>query len=305
MLVKALMLGDVSGEPGLKALESRLPALIKAENANFVVVNGENAADGFGMTESDMKRILAAGADVITSGNHIWEKRDFWPCLDREDRILRPANYPEGCVGHGWIMIKKAGIQWVVINLQGREQMTPLDNPFTCFDQIYNNLTNMAQVKEPAEEMGGVSSADEVSGRNSLLKSASSPAGGVCVANSIPKSTELILVDFHAETTREKEALGLYLDGRASLVAGTHTHIQTADEKILPSGTGYITDLGLSGVQGAVIGMDTRVCLDRARTQVLYRMSCAQPEPGNPARLQGIAAEIDSETGKTRSIKRI
>ncbi|MDR2394942.1 MAG: YmdB family metallophosphoesterase [Treponema sp.] len=252
--LRAMMIGDVVGNPGLTVLEGVLPGLIKDYEADLVVVNGENAAEGFGLTESTLGRILAAGADVVTSGNHVWEKREFWPILDRERRILRPANYPQGNPGKGWVKLEKAGMSWLVVNLQGRELMTPLDCPFRTFDTIPASL-----------------------------------------------DTELILVDFHAESTREKEALAYYLDGRVSLLSGTHTHVQTADERVLPQGTGYITDLGMTGVLEGIIGMDLRICLDRARNQVLYRMECAQ---GKGA-LQGIVATIDPRNGKTLGIQRI
>jgi metallophosphoesterase (TIGR00282 family) len=262
--LKLIMIGDVVGEPGLNVLEKLLPPLIQKEGADFVVVNGENAAAGFGITEADLRRILNAGADLITTGNHVWEKREFWPTLGTEERILRPANYPETAAGRGWSLIRKNGVPWLVINLQGRELMSPIDCPFRTFDAIFER-----------EKAG---------------------AAGM---------SPIVLVDFHAESTREKEAMGFYLDGRAGVVAGTHTHVQTADERVLPHGAAYITDLGMTGVSGGVIGMDTKVCLDRARTQVLYRMNCAAPSPGQIPELQGILAEIDSETGKAVSIRRL
>ncbi|MDR3113946.1 MAG: YmdB family metallophosphoesterase [Treponema sp.] len=252
--LQAIMIGDVVGNPGLTVLEEVLPGLIKKHEAAVVVVNGENAADGFGLTETTVARILAAGADVVTSGNHVWEKREFWPILEGDRRILRPANYPPGTPGQGWVRFEKAGMPWLVVNLQGRELMTPLDCPFRTFDGI------------PA-----------------------SP------------DKEIILVDFHAESTREKEALAYYLDGRVSLLVGTHTHVQTADERVLPQGTGYITDLGMTGVLASIIGMETRICLDRARNQVLYRMECAQ----GTGDIQGIVVKIDASTGKTVWIERI
>jgi metallophosphoesterase (TIGR00282 family) len=273
--VKALMIGDVIGEPGLEILESRLPEIIKEHQIDFTSVNGENIADGFGMTESGYKRILASGADIVTSGNHVWEKRDFLPVLDNEERILRPANYPGDSPGIGWTRIIKNEILWVVINLQGREFMNPIDCPFRCFDSILNSAAGIA------------------SDNHSL----------VTKGNDNPVTPfPFILVDFHAESPREKESLGYYIDGRASVVAGTHTHVQTADERILPKGTAYITDLGMTGIVQSVIGMDPKICLDRMRKQVLYRMEIAR---NAPASVQGIIAEIDVETGKAVGIKRI
>jgi len=252
------MIGDIVGEAGLAALEAGLPALI-AENAlDFVVVNGENAADGFGLTDLGLRRILAAGADMVTSGNHIWEKRDFWPTLAAGERILRPANYP-GAVGRGWLRSGKNGTDWLVVNIQGRELMTPIDCPFACLDGIL----------------------DEVRG-----------------------SPTVVLVDFHAESSAEKEALAYHADGRISLLVGTHTHVQTADERILPNGTAYITDLGMTGISHSVIGMDADICLERVRKQVMYRMAPATSGP-EKACLQGAIAEIDGDSGKALSIRRV
>ena len=255
-----LMLGDVVGEPGLMILEKRLPGLIKDSNADFTVVNGENAAGGFGITVEILDRILAAGADVVTGGNHIWEKREIWPVLESlampdGKPLLRPANY-SFVPGRGWIVLEKNSLRVMVMNLQGRELMTPIDCPFQCFDSI------------AAEQTG------------------------------IP-----IVIDFHAESAEEKEALAYYLDGRTSIVVGTHTHVQTADERILPKGTAYISDLGMTGAMNGVIGMDKDICLNRARSQVAYRMECAEVKEENCA-VQGIAAELD-KNGRALSIKRI
>jgi metallophosphoesterase (TIGR00282 family) len=285
--LRAVMIGDVVGEPGLEALEAALPVLLNQHNVDFVVVNGENVADGFGMTDAALKRILAAGADAVTSGNHVWEKRDFWEALNTNDFVLRPANYPAGTVGRGWLRIEKAGVSWIVINVQGREFMTAIDCPFRCFDSIMDCLGYT------------------VSKTHSLFTAEGSVA--------IPGIFPIVLVDFHAESAREKEALAYYLDGRTSLVAGTHTHVQTADERVLPRGTAFITDLGMTGITNSVIGMDPAVCLDRMRKQVLYRM-----EPAGKSRMdkngtttelqalvQGVLAEIDGETGKALSIRRL
>jgi metallophosphoesterase (TIGR00282 family) len=255
------MIGDVMGDSGLDVLGERLPDLIKEYSASFVAVNGENSAEGFGLTQETFDRIIKAGADVVTSGNHVWEKRDFWPVLESDARALRPANYPNAA-GRGWVRIDKdvRGIpaSFVTVNLQGREFMKAIDCPFKTFDTIIDTINT---------------------------------------------ENAIVLVDFHAESAKEKEALGLYIDGRAAVAAGTHTHIQTADERILPRGTAYITDLGMTGVTDSVIGMDTKICIDRARNQVLYRMETAAG--GKGAAVQGIAAEIDLETRKALSIKRI
>jgi metallophosphoesterase (TIGR00282 family) len=261
------MVGDTVGAPGLETLEAKLPAVIQEHKINFVTVNGENAADGFGMTENEYRRIITAGADIITSGNHIWEKRDFWNILNSEKNILRPANYPntnspaagEGVPGTGYTIIEKDGINWLVINLQGRELMSPIDCPFQCFDYIIN---------KHSENLPAV-----------------------------------VIVDFHAESTREKEALGYYTDGRASIFAFTHTHVQTADERILPKGSAYITDLGMTGITGSVIGMNPDICLARFRKQVHYQMETAESK--EPGLLQGIIVQINADTGTAVSIQRI
>jgi metallophosphoesterase (TIGR00282 family) len=232
------------------------------------VVNGENAAAGFGLTAETLDRILAAGADAVTGGNHIWEKREFWPVLDGEKPVLRPANYPPEVPGRGILRLEKAGALLTVINLQGREQMKAIDCPFRCFDRLY--------------------------GETVIAQGAAGPGAE-------PESSPVILVDFHAESSREKEALAYYLDGRASVTAGTHTHVQTADERILPGGAAYITDLGMTGAKNGVIGMDTQICLDRARTQIAYRMECA---PGPETVIQGIAVTLN-EKGRAVAVERI
>jgi len=274
-LVRAAMIGDVVGQAGLEALEIQLPALIHKHNIDFVTVNGENAADGFGMTEKDFQRILAAGADAVTSGNHIWEKREFWPILENEERMLRPANYPDGVPGLGAFQVEKNGINWLVVNLQGRELMNAIDCPFRAFDQILKTWIGVAIDKHPLLSPDGI----------------------------FTTVFPVILIDFHAESSREKEALAYYADGRASLIAGTHTHVQTADERILPKGCAYITDLGMTGINDSVIGMDPKICLERVRKQVLYHMEIAAAKM--PGQMQGVIAEIDADTKTAVSIKRI
>ena len=261
-LVKAAMIGDVVGVLGLEVLEAKLPALIKERQIDFVTVNGENAAEGFGMTEKDFRRIIAAGADAVTSGNHVWEKREFWPILENEKNMLRPANYPKDTVGAGFVRIEKNGVTWIVINLQGREYMNAIDCPFQCFDLCFEKAQADAPDKPP-----------------------------------------VIVVDFHAESSREKEALAYFADGRVSLIAGTHTHVQTADERVLPNGSAYITDLGMTGITGSVIGMDPKICFERVRKQIMYHMETAADN--NTRQMNGVIAEIDADTGKAVSIQRI
>ena len=265
--VRAVMLGDVVGDPGLEALERLLPSLIREHSVDFVMVNGENAAGGFGLTLPHLERIFAAGADVVSGGNHIFEKREFWPALDSDAPIIRPMNYSKGSPGRGWIKLAKPPVTWLALNLQGREFMSAIDCPFRAFDTLEQELKNSA--------------------------------------DGLAAEKTIVLVDFHAESSREKEALAYYLDGRVSVIAGTHTHVQTADERILPKGTAYITDLGMCGALDGVIGMDTRICLDRARSQVLYRMEVAVPAAGDRTAIQGIMLEFDGDDGRVLSIKRV
>jgi calcineurin-like phosphoesterase len=275
------MIGDVVGDPGLDALERRLPSLIKENSANFVMINGENAAGGFGLTAAILEKIFNIGVDVVSSGNHIWEKREFWSVLNTEKRVLRPMNYPTGCPGNGWIKLEKSPgpVSWIAVNLQGREFMTPIDCPFKNIDDFV------------------AGQGDSVSETHLILTS-----DGLLPEYLQEKS--VILVDFHAESSREKEALAYYLDGRVTVITGTHTHVQTADERILPKGTAYITDLGMTGALDGIIGMDTKICLDRARNQVLYRMEVAAPDMESKTTVQGIIVEINAETCKAVSIKR-
>lgn len=259
--VRALMVGDVVGEGGLAALEALLGPLKAELRLDLMVVNGENAAAGFGMTAETLSRILSAGADVVTGGNHTWEKRELWPTLDAEVRALRPANYPPGLPGRGWTTVERGGCRWFVGNLQGREEMSPIDCPFRGLDRI---------LQEEAADRGD-------------------------------GAEPIRLIDFHAESSQEKEALGLYADGRVTALAGTHTHVQTADGRILSKGTAYITDLGMTGPVAGIIGMDAKVCLDRNRTQVPYKMECAT----GSAALRGILVEVDAETRRALGIERI
>ena len=278
-IVRAAMIGDVVGEPGLKVLEEKLPKIIKDNAIDFTVVNGENCADGFGMTEITYKRILACGVDVVTSGNHVWEKREFLDALETDESILRPSNYPNNTAGRGWLCTEKVGANWVIVNLQGREFMTPIDCPFQCFDYIIKSISTHASKYHSLYTDKG----------ESIL----------------PGFFPIVLVDFHAESSREKEAMGHYANGRAAVVAGTHTHVQTADERILSGGTAYITDLGMTGITDSVIGMDPKICVERARKQIFFRMKPLEDDNGSKTQVQGIIAEINAQTGKAESIRRI
>lgn len=254
-VIRALILGDVVGSPGSRALFFGLKKLIKDYKADLVVVNGENAAEGFGLTPDDTDRIFSAGADVITSGNHIWQKREVFGLLDSEERLLRPANYPPGVPGHGYCVVEKKGRRIGVINLLGRSRMGfSGECPFRIGKKIIQQLQGKA---------------------------------------------DFFLIDFHAEDPMEKEALAYHLDGQASLVFGTHTHIQTADERILPQGTGYITDIGMVGPEGSVIGSDPEQSIRRSLSQLPIKMEVME----SSALVCGILVEL--EEGKTKSIERI
>ncbi len=255
---KVLLLGDVFGQAGCRALFFNLKNIIKKKKADLVIVNGENSADGFGITPKTVEQIMQSGSDVITTGNHVWQKPDGVQLLQETQNVLRPANYPDGAPGHGFCIIEKAGVKAAVINLEGRESMSDLDCPFRTASEIIKKIKK-------------------------------------------DKSVNIIIIDFHAESTMEKEALALYLDGQVSLIAGTHTHIQTADEKILPKGTGYITDIGMTGPEDSVIGSEKNIAIQRFLTQMPIKMEIAE----TPLMINGVFAEIDPQTGKTISIERI
>jgi metallophosphoesterase (TIGR00282 family) len=252
------MIGDVIGEPGLKALFAGLGELVRRLKADIVVANGENAAAGFGITEVEARRLFELGVHVVTSGNHVWEKKGATELLDAEPRLLRPANYPEGAPGRGLALVEAGGVTWAVLNLQGREGLYPIDCPFRRADTILEGLA------------------------------ASNPGA-------------IVLVDVHAESNEEKEALGLYLDGRVAAVSGTHTHVQTADERILPKATGYITDLGMTGPVDSVIGVKTDICLRRSLTQMPIKMETAE----GPAAIHGALFTIDAATGACLKVERV
>lgn len=232
-----------------------LGSLVKDYRADMVIVNGENAANGFGLSASLMEQFFSLGVDVITSGNHIWQQDDLRPYLDSEKRLLRPANYPPQAPGHGSVVVDVKGTKVAVLNLQGRMQLPAIDCPFRI---------GLEQVQK------------------------------------LRKQTPLIFVDFHAENTEEKEALGLYLDGKISAMVGTHTHVQTADEKILPQKSAYITDIGLCGPSESVIGSDPGISIARQLTQMPMRSEIADTPPV----LQGVCITVESATGNALKIER-
>ncbi len=221
----------------------------------MVVVNGENAAGGFGLNVALMNQFFSLGVNVITSGNHIWQQEDLRPLLDSEKRLLRPANYPPQAPGHGSVVVEVKSQKVGVLNLQGRQSMPTIDCPFRV------GAEHVAKLR---------------------------------------KQTPLILVDFHAESPEEKEALALYLDGKVSAVVGTHTHVQTADEKILPQKTAYITDLGLCGPSESVIGSKPELSIERQLTQMPIRSEIADTAPV----IQGVCLTLDVSNGQALNIER-
>ncbi len=254
--VKVLMLGDIVGQTGCRIVFFNLKKFLKKINPDFVVINGENSADGFGISPKTAESIYQGGADVITSGNHVWQKSEILPLLESHDTLLRPANYPKGVKGKGYCVVEKKGVKFAVLNFEGRESMSNLDCPFRI--------------------------------AKDLIKKVSS-------------ETKIIIVDFHAESVMEKEAFAHYFDGKVSVVAGTHTHVQTADERILKNGTAYITDLGMTGPRESVIGAEKEIAIQRSLTQMPLKMEIADTE----GMINGAVIEIDINTGKALSITRI
>jgi metallophosphoesterase (TIGR00282 family) len=257
--VRVLMIGDMIGKPGRAAVEQVLPGLREERGIDFVTANGENVAGGMGLTPPTADSLLAAGVDVITSGNHIWDKREIYPYLESSDRVLRPLNYgTDGVPGRGWgVYHALDGTELAVVNFQGRTYMQPIENPFTDADK--------------------------------LLDESSEPLPPVR------------LVDFHCELTSEKNAFGLHLDGRVSAVVGTHTHVVTGDERILPAGTAYQTDLGMTGPVWSVIGFDPKTVLPRFINALPTRF-----EVGDGAVVFNAAQiDIDPATGRALAIERI
>jgi metallophosphoesterase (TIGR00282 family) len=255
--MRILFVGDVVARAGRRVLKAGLRALRDGESPDLVVVNGENAARGNGLTPQTSDELFRAGADVITSGNHIWDRREVLPLLEREPRLLRPANYPDPAPGAGVHLLEHPRFGPVaVVNLMGRLFMHDVDDPFRAVDEIL----------------------DELNGR-----------------------ARLILVDFHAEATSEKIAFGWHVDGRVTAVVGTHTHVPTADERILPGGTAYISDVGMTGPYDSVIGVDKTAVLERFRTQRPVRFSPAERD----ARLCAVLIEADETTGLAVSIRRL
>lgn len=255
--MKILFIGDIVGAPGREAIK-KLVAPLKSElGIDFVIANAENASGGSGITLKVAEELFSYGVDVLTSGDHIWKRPEIFELINREDRILRPINFPSGAPGRGAHVFKsKNGVKIGVINVNGRVFMDALECPFK---------TSLAACEKIKEE------------------------------------TKIIILDMHAEATSEKIALGWYLDGKLSAIFGTHTHIQTADEKILPKGTAYITDVGMTGPYDSVIGRKKDDVLTRFLSAIPVRFEVA----GDDIQLHGALVEIDEKTGQAISISRI
>jgi len=255
--MRVLLIGDIVGLPGCRAVAELLPGIISDYNLDFVIANAENAAGGFGLTQTLARELFACGVQVLTSGNHIWDKKNIVKYIQQDARLLRPANFPAETPGRGsGILESSAHVPIGVLNLAGRVFMDSLDCPFR---------TARREIE--------------------LLR----------------EKTPVIIVDMHAEATSEKIALGWFLDGTVSAVLGTHTHVQTADEKILPQGTAYITDAGMTGAADSVIGVRKEQALKRFLTQMPAHFAPAE----NDVQLQGVWVEIDPDTGKCSHIERI
>ncbi|MBN1525278.1 MAG: TIGR00282 family metallophosphoesterase [Spirochaetales bacterium] len=255
-VIRVLAVGDIVGKPGCRALFSLLKSVRKETRADLVIVNGENASDGSGLTPDLVNDIYKAGADVITSGNHIWRKREIYPVLEKDDRMLRPDNYPVGVPGKGSCTVPVKDTKVSILNLEGVLNRSRLRCPFL-------------HAKEKLQKL--------------------------------KKESPIVIIDFHAEFAAEKEALAVYLDGEISVLFGTHTHVQTADERIFPKGTGYITDIGMTGPIGSVIGMNRDVAMRRACTQLPLKLEVAE----NKGMLMGVVFSIDMNNGRTVNIERV
>jgi metallophosphoesterase (TIGR00282 family) len=249
--IRVLFLGDVIGKPGRKAVEQ----YIRTVNADFKIVNGENVAGGIGITPSLAAEILSYGVDVITTGNHVWKKKEMQPFLMEEQRVIRPLNYPAGTPGFGYTIIRKNAKVLAVANIEGRIFMNPLDCPFRAMEELIAGLDK-----------------------------------------NIP-----LIVDFHAEATSEKIAMGWFLDGKAAGVFGTHTHVQTADERILPNGTGYITDAGMTGPADSVIGMEKAGVLQKFVTQLPHKFEVGKDD----VEVQGVIVTMADQGNRCIRIERI
>lgn len=256
MLLKILFIGDIVGQQGCQFLRSHLPTLKQQLRVDLTIANGENSAIGNGILPNSANYILDSGVDVITNGNHVFRRKEILSYLDEHPQVIRPANYPAGCVGNGYYIYDGGKFRVCIVNLMGVVFLENLENPFYAMDRI---------LKETAGE------------------------------------ADCYFLDFHAEATGEKKALAYYLDGRVSCLVGTHTHVQTADEQILPQGTGYITDVGMTGPRESVLGVNPQNVIQRYLTAMPTRFTVLD----GPCQINGIVAEIDLKTRKCIKIERI
>jgi metallophosphoesterase (TIGR00282 family) len=255
--MKVLFIGDIVGKVGRITTKALLPNVVSRYKVDLVIANGENAAGGFGITDKIADEILGCGVHIITTGNHVWDKKEFISQISKEDRILRPLNYPPGVPGCGSILFTlHNGEKVAVINISGRVFMSNIDCPFRTG-------------KEEVEKLSSL--------------------------------TKMIIIDFHAEATSEKIAFGYFMDGKVSAVIGTHTHVQTADEKILPGGTAYITDVGMTGPCNSIIGIEKEQIIHRFLTNIPVRFETARGE----GIFSAIVIEIDKKTGKSTALQRL
>jgi 2',3'-cyclic-nucleotide 2'-phosphodiesterase len=255
--MKILFIGDIVGKPGRRAVRELVPELISQYGIDFIIGNCENAAAGFGVTRDIVEELFQGNINVLTSGNHIWDKKEIMEFVEDYETLLRPANYPQGTPGWGSVVMpSSSGVNVGIINIMGRVFMAPLDCPFRIVEKEIEKLK---------------------------------------------KKTRIIVVDVHAEATSEKEALGWFLDGRVSAVVGTHTHVQTADERILPEGTAYITDVGMTGPFNSIIGIRKDAILERFLTQISNKFDVAKDD----VRLQGVIIDVDAQSGRALNIQRL
>ena len=255
--MKILFVGDITGNAGMEKATQELGRLRRQHGIDFVVVNGENAAERNGITEKQFRDLRFAGADVITMGNHTWANAEIYHFIDREEAIVRPYNYPTGTAGKGYTIVDMGRVQVAVINLLGNVFISTLPSPFTMIDALLDEIKK--------------------------------------------QGVRIVLIDFHGEVTSEKIAFANYVDGRVSAVIGTHTHVQTADEMILPKGTAYISDAGMTGAVHSVLGVKTELSVQQFVTQIPVRFQHAEGE----AKLNGVLVEVDDKTGKATAISRI
>ncbi len=256
--MRTLLIGDVVGKPGRSILQKYLPSLRSSHRVDFVIANGENASDGKGLSRENFYELLNYGIDVITMGDHIWDKKDLQEVMDKTDFLLRPANYPPTAPGKGFSLVNIGGVLTGVVNLQARTFMNPpIDCPFVTAQKILDQLR---------------------------------------------PSTQIIFVDFHGETTSEKMAMGWFLDGKVSVVVGTHTHVPTDDLRILPAGTAYVTDLGMTGPVDSVIGMASDDILKRFLTGVYVPFNVAKK---GKVQINGVLVDVDNTTGRALYVQRI